>query len=425
MWLVDLLKILALGPIYLTFLAICLASGGYLFFAKQPRNHSIQNLAWFGVVIGAIGSVIGWVWSQDVKVVLQINTAIPGSTVEVIVNGSLRKSSASGTVTLLLKPGTHFIEILAPCQIVQSGYSKLELRPLIPPGAFNYSLQRYPNNIVPTSEVRKIADIIQKGGSVNLCDGIYQISDTILLSKSTSIIGKGMTRTKFEKNTEGSIFRLEGDQSNQYRLVGFASQHTGSIPSRVIEMLSGEAKFYSISVSGGKTGLYIGQDSRVALIEDSQFYKNRQGIAVESGDVTIRRSKVWANNGGGDGRGIVFLGQARGRVFASEVFNHWSGSTSKGLGTGVAILANSSVDLESNLISANWQGILVSNNASARISTVEFTNNKAAVIINSANPVVELAENKCKGNTNDFLYSRKSAFKDWQRVGKCRSSMIR
>jgi serine/threonine protein kinase len=215
-----------------------------------------------------------------------------------------------------------------------------------------------------SSETNRVLKAAYDGGTVTLSDGVYILTNTLLLSKNVELIGQGRDRTYLVSATSGPTLAFAG--KGTLKLRNFTLAHRGPVAAPVAKIAATQLE-----------------------ISNMRFIGARDNAADNPDD-------------GDDGDGLVIAGETKGRVENSEfVANRWRGTS---------VRQKANVTLEGNTFAYNsGSGLAYFDLASgnARKNTSRSNSLAGMKITGKANPSLE--NNTFEDNAKADIHYRDAA----------------
>jgi parallel beta-helix repeat protein len=377
----------------------------------------------------AIAIILLFVWQEVQQGRVGV---IPAGVVKIISNtdaqvyidgqpaGTIRASQPR--ILNKLKPGRHIVGLTAlgfkskNMAVTLSNGQKLEQV---------FTLEPEPG-VTPTTKTVGFKDLEQsidnaeEGAVLFLAAGDYQLSSTVKVQKSISLIGAGQALTRVFSSAGVALISFK---AGELHLKGISFVHTGKQKSDVMDIEDAKINIEDCRFTGGYTpdsprkdgdglwlhghssgkiinsqfesnalnGLEVRDDTNV-LLENNQFSRNesaglsvwenakasvlnstfdfnkKKGVqASDQAVVTITRNKFLLNTGSG----IAFYKSATGSVKNNTITSNKYG---------LEIMDDSSVSVSQNLFSRHDEAIYVGKRASATIGKNTFSKNAQNVV---------------------------------------------
>jgi parallel beta-helix repeat protein len=290
-------------------------------------------------------------------------------------------------------------------------------------------------------DLLKAIETVAENGEVVVGAGTFYINQSILISKSFTLQGSGMEKTRLVLEAEGiiiqfvppklPIFRLnpieedgsadfsesqhgnlnaDADQEgisilmepsenvrshNWFAARDIHFDYKGTSPNNVITAYDGQLRFYRCKFSGGANQYEGGRlGNGVALFGGTQtllsecaFLENARNGILAFGDASVRIISCRFEN---NLSGIAIVGSARGEVRNS--------SCCRNTGSGILAADQSHLTVIGSVCSQNGTGIALGGSAHAELQNNECSDNTYTGIVASAQSRLVARSNRCSRN---------------------------
>jgi parallel beta-helix repeat protein len=203
------------------------------------------------------------------------------------------------------------------------------------------------------SETNRVLKAAYDGGTVTLSEGVYVLTNTLLLSKNVELIGQGRDRTYIVSATSGPTLAFAG--KGTLKLRNFTLAHRGPVAAPVAKIAATQLEISDMRFIGARDnaadspddsddgdGLVIAGETK-GRVENSEFVANRwRGTSVrQKANVTLEGNTFAYNSGSG----LAYFDLARGTALKNT-------SRSNSL-AGVKITGQANPSLENNTFEDN------------------------------------------------------------------------
>jgi len=234
-----------------------------------------------------------------------------------------------------------------------------------------------------------------EGGTIRLGEGVFELEKPLEITKSMSLVGAGMDRTRVVCKGEGFVVKFSGP--SRFTALGISFEHYGDKWANVVEVESGTVQIENCRFRGGKrdeenkrggAGLWL-HGAATGQVKGSHFVRNElHGIKVTD----IADPQLEGNTCEGNQQsGIAYFGSAGGTARNNVCQNNGY--------DGVGVNGQAAPTLEGNTCEGNQaSGIVYSADAggTARKNVCRNNANGGIVLQGQAAPTLEY--NTCEGN---------------------------
>ncbi len=255
--------------------------------------------------------------------------------------------------------------------------------------------------VVPTEstvssvELLRVETALERGGKVQLLEGVYILDRTFSLTDNLEIVGAGCNKSYLIFNKEGAVLEYSGE--GHLSLANLTVARVGGFAGPVIQADSGLLDFKNVWVMGGVNqiptnssaaidgnGLELSGEAQ-ATIQNSEFVANQwSGIDLQDqATATIQNSHLEFNSVSG-----TILSDT------SKMILDNSSSSNNG-DSGLKAVGKASLAVQDSSVSNNLQGIYLKDQASANLIGVLCSQNHMGNFSLEAKITLEGASPKC------------------------------
>jgi serine/threonine protein kinase, bacterial len=248
---------------------------------------------------------------------------------------------------------------------------------------------------VDAAELQRVESALERGGTVQLLEGVYKLNHTFSLTDNLEIVGAGRDQSYLIFDQAGSVLEYSGE--GHLHLANLTIARVGGFAGAVIRADSGAITLENVRVMGGL-------DQTPANSSDSD---EGDGLSLYGeAQATIANSEFLANQW----RGIHLQDQATATVQNSHLeFNSGSGaalhdtsklsldnssSSSNGL-SGLKASGTATLEVENSTLNNNREGVYLADQAKASLTGVICQRNHVGNFYLEAKTTLEGASPKC------------------------------